>query len=271
MAFPLLRQVPERGEDGAAEALLAALASVVAEVGAGLGPRPAALRDLLDALATDTTLAPRPAAQRAASASLPLHAALEELRLAVFAVPARAREARLLWREALGTAWCAATIARLTGGSPGTAGVAGLLHRAGEALALRAVATLEGRQGLRLDAASVQAACATYEPELGATLLRHWRLAPGVAAALQGWRRVGESAVPGAEARAVYFGHCYASQLLFAEFPSPGLAEELASQLRLERRELARLRSTLAPLAAAVDTLLEAPPAAAQRRPGSRA
>ena len=138
--------------------------------------------------------------------------------------PARERESRAYWREALGTAWSAAAIARLTGASSGTAGLAGLLHRAGEALALRALAMVERQQGVRVDAASVQVACASFEPELTTALARHWRLAPGVVAALQGWRRVGESAAPGADARAVYFGHAYASQLLFAEFPSPGLA-----------------------------------------------
>jgi len=273
MAFPLLRQVPERRDDGAAEALLAALASAAAEVGASPGARPAALREVLDAFASDLPLPPRPVALRSGSqaAALPLHLALDELRAALFAVPAREREARSLWREALGTGWAAAAIARLTGASPGTVGLAGLLHRAGEALALRAVALVEARLGTRLDAASVQAACATWEPELTATLLRHWRLAPGVGAAIQGWRRVGESATAGGEARAVYFGHAYASQLLFAEFAAPGLADELEAQLRLERRELARLRVRLAPLAAACESLLDAPAVPAARRPGSRA
>jgi len=262
MAFPLLRQFPERGADGAAEALLAALARAADALGAALGTRPAALREVLDALATGTMLPARAASPRA---RLPLHAALDALRVALYDEPAREREMRLLWREALGTAWSAAALARLAGGSPGTAGLAGLLHRAGEALALRAVAAVEAAEGLRLDAASLQAACATLEPELSAALARHWRLAPGVVTAMQGWRRVGEAAAPGADARAVYFGHAWTSQLLFAEFPAPGLADELGAQLRLERREIARLRGTLAPLAAAVDSLL-APPAGRPRR-----
>lgn len=255
MAFDVLRQVPERREDGQAEALLARLEAAAGEVAAGLGPRPAALRDVLDALAAGVALTPREE-PRARRAPLALHVALDQLRESLFMVPGREREARLLWREALATAWLAADIARLAGGSPGTAGLAGLLHRAGDALALRAVARVEGAVPTRLDAASLQSAAGAFEPELTASLGRAWKLSPGVLAALQGWRRFGESAAVGAEARAVHFGHAFASQVLFAEFPAPGLAAAVEAALRLDRRELTRLRAGFAPLRGAVDTLL---------------
>lgn len=186
----------------------------------------------------------------------PLQAALDGLRATLFLVPSREREARLGWRSALATAWTAAALARIAGGSPGTAGLAGLLHRAGEALALRAIATVEEQEGSRLDPASLQAACTALEPELTSALLKAWRLPPGVVTAIQGWRRVGESGSAGAEARAVHYAHAFASQVLFAEFPSPGLADQVEADLRLDRRELARLRATFSPLKAAVDTQL---------------
>ncbi|MFO1455610.1 MAG: HDOD domain-containing protein [Steroidobacteraceae bacterium] len=255
MAFDVLRQVPERRKDGQAEALLATLETAAGEVASSLGSRPAALRDVLDALAAGVALPPRDAV-RARRAPLALHVALDGLRETLFTVPGRDREARLLWREALATGWLAADIARLAGGSPGTAGLAGLLHRAGDALALRTIARFESTGQVRLDASSVQSTAVTFEPEFTAALGRAWKLAPGVVAALQGWRRVGEGSSVGAEARAVHFGHAFASQVLFAEFPAPGLAAAVEAALRLDRRELARLRAGFEPLRDAVDTLL---------------
>jgi len=254
MAFPLLRQAPERGQDGKAEALLAALAAAAQIQAAALGPRPDALRDLVDALAT---VAPLPLREsRGRRSADPLQAALDGLRAALYHVPARQRESRLAWRSALATGWTAAALARLAGGSPGTAGLAGLLHRAGEALALRAVSAVEEQERSMFDPASVQAACTALEPDLTTALLKAWRLPPGVAAAVQGWRRVGESGSVGADARAVYYAHAFASQVLFAEFPAPGLAGQVESDLRLDRRETARLRASFGPLKAAVDSQL---------------
>jgi len=254
MAFPLLRQTPERRQDGSADALLDALVAAAQAVAAGLGARPAALRDIVDALATGAPLPLRDTRGKRRAGTL--QPSLDALRTSVFAVDARERESRLLWRDALATAWTGAAIARLAGGSPGTAGLAGLLHRAGEALALRAVAVVEAADGSRLDAASLQAACASLEPDLTAALLKAWRLPPGVVAALQGWRRVGESGSVGADARAVHYGHAFASQVLFAEFPSPGLADQVEADLRLDRRETARLRASFGSLKAAVDSQL---------------
>lgn len=255
MAFDVLRQVPERREGGRAEALLGALEAAAGEVAAAIGPRPAALREVLDALSAGAALPPREDL-RARRAPLALHLALDSLRESLFVAPGRDREARQLWREALATAWLAADIARLAGGSPGSAGLAGLLHRAGDALALRAVAQVESAGQARLDAASLQSFAGGFEAELTASLGRAWKLSPGVLGALQGWRRVGESTAVSAEARAVHFGHAFASQVLFAEFAAPGLVDAVESALRLDRRELARLRAGFEPLRTAVDTLL---------------
>ncbi len=257
MAFSLRRQIPESGDDGRVAVLLASLSRAAESAAAALGPRPEALRGIVDALSTGSAL-PAPDSVRRRP---PLVLALDALRAGLFAAPGRHLEARLLWREAVATAWLSAAIARLAGGSPGSAGLAGLLHRAGEALALRAVAAVEAAEPLRFDAASVQAACTTLEPELAAALARAWRLPPLVGATLQGWRRVGEVPSPPSEARAVHFGHAFASQVLFAEFPSPGLAEAAAAGLRLDRREIARLRALFGPLKLAVESLsAQAPP-----------
>ncbi len=254
LAFPLLRQAPESREDGATGRLLGALGDAAAAAGASIGARPPALRDIVDALASGAPLPRR--VLRFAHPAEGLQAALDAIFAGLYSVESHPRESRLQWRDALATAWIAAALARLTGGSPGTAGLAGLLHRVGEALALRAVVAVESAEGERFDPASRQGACAAFEPVSTAALLRAWRLPPGVSVAMQGWRRVGESRSQGAEARAVHFGHACASQLLFAEFPSPGLADQIGAELRLDHRETARLRATFGPLKSAVDSQL---------------
>jgi len=88
-------------------------------------------------------------------------------------------------------------------------------------------------------------------------LLKAWRLPPGVAAAVQRWRRVGESGCVGADARAVHRAHAFASHPLFADLPAPGLAGQMESDLRLDRRETNRLRASFGPLQAAVDSQLD--------------
>lgn len=252
MAFPLLRQSPESRQDGSADRLLEALGAAAQAAGAGLGARPEALRDIVDALATGAPLPERGSRRRPDA----LQGALDALRSGLYSVEGRPRESRLLWRDALATAWISAALARLAGGSPGTAGLAGLLHRVGDALALQAVAAVESAEDAIFDPTSLQAACAALEPSLTASLLKAWRLPPGVAAAVQGWRRVGESGSVGPDARAVHYGHAFASQVLFAEFPSPGLADQIGSDLRLDRRETQRLRASFGPLKAAVDSQL---------------
>ncbi|MFO1428134.1 MAG: hypothetical protein U1F11_14415 [Steroidobacteraceae bacterium] len=258
MSFALHRRAPGLRADGETAAVLAAAGSAVTTRLDALGARPPALRVLLDALATAVPLPPPAKATRrsvvgtrrtaatgdivaAAEAALPT--ALAELRRELYSAAAWPQEMTLAWREAVATGWLAGAIARMTGGSPGTAGIAGLLHGADEALVLQALADGADPRLTGLDAASRRECCADHAPEALARLVRAWRLAPGVATALATWRRAPElQSAGGADARAVYWAHMLASQVVLAEFPAPGLDESLRSELRLDRRELQLLQ-----------------------------
>jgi hypothetical protein len=245
MAFSIHRQSPGLRADGATGAALQAVDAAVAQRAARIGPRPPCIRPLVDALSQVAPLPPRPGA---AAPSSPLHAALDELHGVLYAAPTRARDADALWREAVATGWLASMLARMTGGSPGTAGLAGLLHRAGEALALQALAGGDDPLLQGLGRSSLRQCCADHDSGLVAALGRAWRLPPGVVAAMSGWRRAPEAATPTAEARAVYYAHAFASQVLLAEFPAPGLVEQARGELRLDRREMQRVEATISEL-----------------------
>jgi hypothetical protein len=245
MAFAIQRQAPGLQSDGGASAALRAIDVAVAQRTAQIGPRPSCIRPIVDALAMVAPLPPKPTAPASCP---PLHTALDELHAVLHAAPARARDADALWREAVATGWLSSLLAKLTGGSPGTAGLAGLLHRSGEALALQALAASDDPLLQGLDRASMRQCCVDHESALVAALGRAWRLPPGVLAAISGWRRAPEVATATSEARAVYYAHAFASQVLLAEFPAPGLAEQARAELRLDRREMQRVESAIAGL-----------------------
>ena len=99
---------------------------------------------------------------------------LGELQASLFAAYGREREARALWHESLATAACAEMLASFNGASVGAASLGALLHRAGEAWMLRALASTEAQSGARLNnpsrarlSAREAAACAV---RLGARL-----------------------------------------------------------------------------------------------------
>lgn len=252
MALPLHKQIPRRRADDGAVLRLALLSQAAETDVAALGPRPAALRTVVDALSIGAAL-PVDGGPQHPSLTEALHA----IRAGLFAAPGREPEADRLWREALATAWLSAAIVRLTGGSPGSAGFAGLLHRAGDLFALRALAAVEIAEQVRGDTSAVLAACAALEPHLSTMLRRSWRLPPLVGRAMLEWRCPdgSSSSIRLPEARAVYFGHAFANQLLFAQFPSPGLAEAAVAGLRLDGREIAALQAGFEPLRQAVESL----------------
>src|SRR5206468_5579171 len=66
--------------------------------------------------------------------------------------PARSAELRGLWNESVITAAIAWRIAPDLGGDPHTAAIAGLLHRLGDILTIRAIAAIEHAAQVRLDA-----------------------------------------------------------------------------------------------------------------------
>src|SRR6476659_3049315 len=104
--------------------------------------------------------------------------------------PARSAELRGLWNESVITAAFAWRVAPNVGGDPHTAAIAGLLHRLGDILTIRAIAAIEHTAQVRLDAVGKADLCA----ELGVGLLDRTLRARGVpvraAATAAEWRRL---------------------------------------------------------------------------------
>ena len=111
-------------------------------------PAPASLPILLDSCRTGTaalvTLASRPGCRDA----------LTEIRSRLFHAPGRDHEAQTWWHEALATAVFAARVAELKQASVSTSFLAALLHRCGDALALKILARVELEYRMTLDSTS---------------------------------------------------------------------------------------------------------------------
>lgn len=90
--------------------------------------------------------------------------------------PARDRRLRVLWDHAVATALGARRLARMGGGDPDEAYLAGLLHDAGKLLALRGVDWLEHRTRTRVAPGTVDEILAITHEEMGFRMLEAWRV-----------------------------------------------------------------------------------------------
>ncbi|MGE0583437.1 MAG: hypothetical protein AB7P31_15045 [Steroidobacteraceae bacterium] len=155
---------------------------------------------------------------------------------AVFVVAGRDREAKLLHDGALATRRKALAVARHLRASAQTVGVAALLHRAGEACALRALARAETGTQVRLDSPSRAELCARHQSQFTEQLLGAWALPPPVVEALRGWRRFRETS--SLAAAIVYYAHLLASEELHPEFFAPGLVRTVGAELGIDSTQL---------------------------------
>ena len=171
-----------------------------------------------------------------------LASGLQEVRAALYHPPAHRPQAELVWREAVATALFAARVARLTGLSASVAALAGLLHRAGEVLALGVIAVAEKSIGATLDSGSRARLIQQTERAFSAALVRQWQLPAAVGAAVLGWRQMSEFGVITREAMAVYFGHLLAVETIHPEFCAPGLADSVGAGLGISAQTLLCLR-----------------------------
>jgi HD-like signal output (HDOD) protein len=179
-------------------------------------------------------------------------ATLRQLREALFTAPGRDPEMAGAWREALATAAYAGAFAASRRIEPSVAVVAGLLHRAGEAAALRALALAESASGVQADASARAQIVAQYAPSFLDALVRGWRLPAEVALPALGWRRFGEFPTE-STAMAVYFGNLLAEELLHEHPSARSPADGVAVEIGVSPEELARLRDA----AAAVQELVQ--------------
>ena len=110
------------------------------------------------------------------------------LRGEVFVAPGHEPESEELWREAwLGGLW-AKEIARLRRKHVETAFLAGLMHRAGAALALKLFAGFERQRRTALDAQTFRSLVVEFESPCGRLLMSNWCIPGAIQDAASEWR-----------------------------------------------------------------------------------
>jgi hypothetical protein len=157
--------------------------------------------------------------------------------------PARSAELRGLWSESVVTAAYAWRIAPDLGGDAGTAATAGLLHRLGDILTIRAIGHIEHGAQVRLDAAGKTDLCAELGIGLLDRTLRAWGLPARAAVIAAEWRRLCDFPDAAADATAVYLGRLLALELIAPQFCAPGAVGSAAAELGLTTGRLSQLRS----------------------------
>lgn len=189
--------------------------------------------------------------------------ALGEIRARLFHTPGRDAEAQAWWHESVASAVFAARLAQLEEASVPAAFLGALLHRSGDALALKILARVELDYRMKLDGGSRRDWCASHSPELAERLVRTWNLSPQVGACVLGWNRFGDlaaaprpsEAVAGGrvavapmraagarETAAVYFGRLFAIEFLQPQFCVPGALDHAAAEMGLSEDRVAQVR-----------------------------
>jgi hypothetical protein len=170
-------------------------------------------------------------------------AALNEIRTLLFKAPGREADAQSCWHESVTAAMFAARVAQLRPASIAAAGCGGLLHRVGEALALKMLARVELEYRMKLDGPSRREWCTAHDLELAERLVRCWNLPPEVGTCVLGWQRIGEFAAVSPESGAVYLGRLCAIQMLHPQLCVPGALEQAAIEFGLGADGLSRLQA----------------------------
>jgi hypothetical protein len=196
-------------------------------------PAPAGLPLLLDACGTGlSSWITRPGCRDA----------LSEIHARLFHAPGRDLEAQAWWHEAVATAVFAARIAQLKQASIPASFIASLLHRSGEALALKILARVELDYRMRLDSSSRREWCTTHSQDLTERLVRAWNLTPDIGSCALGWMRFGEFAEASGESAALYFGRLFAIELLQPDLCVPGALDHAAADMGLSEAVVAEVR-----------------------------
>lgn len=184
--------------------------------------------------------------------------ALQGLRDSLFVAPGRDAEMALLWREAVATACFARALARdgaveaplLTG--------AGLLHRAGEVAALRALAQAERDTGERLLGPVLQEILDAGDDELASRVTRSWGLPGEMRLTIIRWREEQNSLVRPLPVTLLMMAQALTTELVHAATCTPGLVDAACESLRLSPQMVAQARNAGEGIAALLPVL--APP-----------
>lgn len=168
--------------------------------------------------------------------------ALGEIRARLFHARGRDAEAQAWWHEGVATAVFAARVAQLTQASVSASFLSGLLHRAGDALALKMLARVELEYRMQLDSGSRRDWCTTHSHELTERLVRAWKLSPEIGKSMLGWMQPVELTEMSPASAALYFGRLFATEWLHPEFCVPGGLDHAAADLGLDARAVAQVR-----------------------------
>ncbi|HYP78712.1 MAG TPA: HDOD domain-containing protein [Steroidobacteraceae bacterium] len=187
--------------------------------------------------------------------------ALETLRSSLFMAPGREAEMALLWREALATACFARVIAVQTRFDAPLLTGAGLLHRAGEITALRALAQAEREAGQRLVGPVMDEILSARDDELVSRVTRCWSLPGELRLLILRWREEQNQIQRPESVDLLTMAQAFATELVHAATCTPGLVEVardalklpmmLVEQARAATQGIESLLARLAPLPAA--------------------
>lgn len=160
--------------------------------------------------------------------------------------PARSAELRGLWNECVITAAFAWRLAPDLRGDANTAAIAGLLHRLGDILTIRAIAAIEHAAQVRLDAVGKADLCAELGVGLLDRTLRAWGVPVRAAATAAEWRRLRDFPDAAADATAVYLGRLFALELISPQFCAPGAVDAAAGESGITAERSSALRADAA-------------------------
>jgi hypothetical protein len=155
---------------------------------------------------------------------------------------ARTAELRALWRESVLTAAFARRLAPRMRGDARLSAIAGLLHRLGDMLTIRAIGEIEYTAHIRLDAASKADLCAVHGGEQLERTVRAWGVPPRAAATAAEWRRLREFPAAAADAAAVYLARLFAIELIAPQFCVPGVVDASIEEVGLDAAALCDIR-----------------------------
>jgi hypothetical protein len=159
--------------------------------------------------------------------------ALQTLRSSLFSAPGRETEMALLWREALATACYARVVAVHTRFDAPLLTGAGLLHRAGEITALRALAQAERESGQRLMGPVMDEILSARDDELVSRVTRCWSLPGELRLLILRWREEQNQIQRPESVDLLTMAQAFATELVHAATCTPGLVEAARDALKL--------------------------------------
>jgi hypothetical protein len=180
---------------------------------------------------------------------------LQQLRDSLFCAPGREREMANLWRESLACACFARVLAVETQSNASLLTVAGLLQRAVDLVALRALAAAELASGQRLEGPVMQELAAARDEDLECRVISHWALSLPLGALLRGWRVDQPNAARAIDVRVLMLAQALAAERIRESTAPPSLVEAAAADLDLPMSLVEKGRAAAADIEALLQLL----------------